>query len=253
MNFTALAAILDEAALRAKPVAQLSINHHFSLDEAYEIQRIAIEKRLGRGEKIVGLKMGFTSEAKMKQMGVNDLIWGILTDAMQIEDGGTLSLSKFIHPRAEPEVCFRIAKNIDRELDAEELMDHVDAIAPAIEIIDSRYENFKFSLEDVVADNCSSSGFVVGKWSSPKQSISKLGMRLNFGGKVVAEGSSEDIMGNPWKSLQAATRLAAQYQMPIKKGYVILAGAATAAEFISPQIEVQGEVENLGSARFSVL
>ena len=170
-----------------------------------------------------------------------------------IDNDGETPLSKYIHPRAEPEVCFRISKDIEGEVALNDLDDYVDGIAAAAEIIDSRYENFKFSLEDVVADNCSSIGLAVGEWQTPTRDIANLKMTQSFNGEVVAAGSSNAILGDPWKSLQAATRLAEQYNEPIKAGYVVMAGAATAAEFLKPDTDVQVEVEKLGRVRFQVV
>jgi 2-keto-4-pentenoate hydratase len=253
MDLQKLAIRLDEAAIKAKAIEQLSLTNKFDLDQAYEIQRLAIEQRLKRGEKLIGLKMGFTSVAKMEQMGVHDMIWGRLTDTMLIDNGGETSLSKYIHPRAEPEICFHIAKDIHGEVALEDLDEYVDGIASAIEIIDSRFENFKFSLEDVVADNCSSIGLSIGEWQVPTREIKDLKMTQSFNCEVVAEGTSKDILGDPWKSLQAATRLAAKYNEPIKAGHVIMAGAATAAVFLKPEIDVMATVENLGEVRFQVI
>ena len=94
-----LAKKVDEAARNACSIQQLSESHEFSLADAYEIQRLSIERRLQRAEKLIGYKMGFTSKAKMLQMGVDDLIWGRLTDQMVIEEGGEISLDRFVHPR----------------------------------------------------------------------------------------------------------------------------------------------------------
>lgn len=253
MDLKQAAIKLDQAAMKAQPIEQLTKEHHFNLDEAYEIQRLAIQERITRGEKLIGLKMGFTSEAKMQQMGVHDMIWGRLTDSMIIENGGEAELTKYIHPRAEPEICFHISKDINGEVALEDLDEYVDGIATAIEIIDSRFENFKFSLEDVVADNCSSIGLAIGEWQKPTRDIQNLKMEQFFNCELVADGSSADILGDPWKSLQAATRLAAKYNEPIKAGYVIMAGAATAAIFLKPESDVEAKVENLGEVRFQVI
>ena len=84
------------------------------------------------------------------------MIIGQLTADMQLDASTPLVTSNCCHPRAEPEIAFRLSKDIEGVLDAQEVLDYVDGVASAIEVIDSRYENFKFSLEDVVADNCSS-------------------------------------------------------------------------------------------------
>ena len=243
---------LDQAADQAKATAQLSLESAFSLDQAYEIQRLNIEERKRRGFPLVGLKMGFTSEAKMKQMGVNDLIWGRLTHDMVLGSGESLALENFIHPRVEIEVAFRIAKKIDRELQPEECMQYVDSVCAALEVIDSRYENFKFSLEDVVADNCSSAAYVLGDWMPVSDNLNGLNMALFADGELLEQGSSDDILGKPWKSLAAATRLAVKYKETLQPGMVVLAGAATAAHFLKPGMQIKGVVDQLGVCGFQV-
>ena len=219
-NIKEIAQSLHQAAHQAKPITQISLAQNLALDQAYEVQKELIDLRIKEGETLIGLKMGFTSEAKMQQMGVHDLIWGRLTSSMLIPNNNTTARSQYIHPRVEPEICFRISKDITGELNETEVIEYVDAVAAAIEIIDSRYQNFKFSLEDVVADNCSSIGFAVGDWMPVQESLNDLSMELFIDDKTVAAGSSNDIMNNPWKSLAAATRLAAKYGEPIKKACI---------------------------------
>jgi 2-keto-4-pentenoate hydratase len=251
-DLKSIAQKLDSAAVNARAISQISNETHISLNEAYSIQKMAIDARIDRGFPLVGIKMGFTSIAKMEQMGVHDMIWGLLTSDMLIDHGGSTQLAKYIHPRAEPEICFRIAKRIDREIELDELDAYVDAMAPAIEIIDSRFENFKFSLEDVVADNCSSTGLVIGDWQKPRRGIDQLSISLRFDGAEVASGSSSDILGDPWKALQAATRLATSYGRTIEAGEVVMAGAATAAVFMKPGVKVSALVEGMPEVSFHV-
>ena len=115
MNLIDIAKTLDQAAASAQATQQVSTTTSFSEADAYEIQRLSLEERYVRGEKFVGLKLGFTSFAKMEQMGVHDMIWGRLTDAMWYKSGDDLPLEKFIHPRAEPEIAFLLKKDLDRE------------------------------------------------------------------------------------------------------------------------------------------
>ena len=252
MNLNDLAKIVDEAALNAKPISQLSLENEFSEKEAYGIQADSIAKRYARGEKLVGVKLGFTSKAKMVQMGVHDMIWGRLTDGMLIEKNENVLLEKFIHPRAEPEICFLVKKEITQAVSMSEIKQYISGVAGAIEIIDSRYQNFKFSLEDVIADNCSSSGFVVGDWHDVDTPIGELKMDLIINDEVVQSGSSKAILGDPWESAVAATRLCAQYGQIIPAGSYIMAGAATSAVFLEKNQTVKVEVENLGSVQFSI-
>lgn len=252
-DLTAIAQQVDNAARHAQAIEQLSLaGHALSLEQAYAVQKLSINQRLARGEKIVGIKMGFTSRAKMQQMGVDDLIWGYLTDAMHIDNGGEANLAAYVHPRMEPEVAFRLKAPLSGEVSLEEAMAAVDSVAVAMELIDSRYCNFKFSLEDVVADNCSSSGFVTGPWLPPLADLRNLHMQLSFDDEAVQAGSSNDILGNPYESLVEAARLAAESGVVLEAGWVVLAGAATAAEALRPGIKVTTSAAQLGDCSIAI-
>jgi len=253
VNNNQIAEILDQAAKNAQSTAQISLQHPISLEQAYDIQALSIERRLDRGEQLTGVKLGFTSKAKMEQMGVHDMIWGRLTDAMARAHNGSISLSQFIHPRAEPEIAFLLSKDVTHALSMEEAKEYVEAVAVAIEIIDSRYENFKFSLEDVVADNCSSSAYVIGKWMPNDTTIQNIKITLSIDNQLISEGNSNAILGNPWESLLAATRLASQNGLMLKKGQIILAGAATPATYLKPSQQVEASAEGLGSVSLNSL
>lgn len=246
-----LAQTLDQAAASAESVEQLSLTTHLSLIDAYKVQRLSIDERLSRGEKLVGYKMGFTSRAKMLQMGVDDLIWGRLTDAMIITEDESIDLNNYVHPRAEPEIAFKLKAPLSGVITAEQALAAVEAIAPAIEVIDSRYRNFKFSLSDVIADNCSSTGFIVGPWSPGDTDISKLNMQLLVDGAVAAEDDSSAILDHPLNSLIEAARCISESGEELKAGQIILAGAATAAIALAPRQRIEVNVETLGSCGFS--
>lgn len=252
MTSIQIAQVLNQAAREAKPIAQMAEKEGFSLSEAYKIQFTSIQRRIERGEKITGFKLGFTSKAKMDQMGVHDLIWGVLTDAMHIEDEGEISLSKYIHPRAEPEVAFLVERPIDKEISLEEIPNYINKMAVAIEVIDSRYENFKFSLEDVVADNCSSIGYCIGEWQDAKPVINNLDIQLKFDEKVVQQGNTNAILENPYQSVVELSRLATEAGLKIDAGYVILAGAATAAEWMQKNTSIKAQLQDVGDVSFKV-
>ena len=108
-----LAELVDEAAQNTSAIGQLSLEHSISLEDAYSIQELSIQRRLDRGETLTGIKMGFTSRSKMQQMGVEEMIWGRLTNEMLIEDGGEVELSKFIHPRVGTRNCIFYEERIN--------------------------------------------------------------------------------------------------------------------------------------------
>ena len=252
MDNSTLAKMVDDAALNANPIQQLTRFQSFGLEQAYEIQQQSVARRLARGESRCGVKLGFTSREKMAQMGVSTLIVGTLTDAMEIADGAEIDLNNYIHPRVEPEVAFRLSRPICGVISTAEAVHFVDAVAPALEIIDSRFENFLFSLQDVLADNCSSSGFVVGGWQSKHTDVSNLGIILSLDGRPVQSGSTSAILGHPMRALMEASRLVSELELELKAGDIVLAGAATSAIALSRGIAVHAEFQSIGSVAFSV-
>uniref|UniRef100_UPI003AFF73C1 2-keto-4-pentenoate hydratase n=1 Tax=Rhodococcus hoagii TaxID=43767 RepID=UPI003AFF73C1 len=126
-----LAKRLDEAQTGVHDTLSLADDVELGIDDAYRIQEALIARRRARGETLVGVKLGFTSKAKMAQMGVSDVIVGRLTDTMTVDDGGTVDLHRFIHPKIEPEVAYRLARDIDLDDPTVDIENCVDAVAPA--------------------------------------------------------------------------------------------------------------------------
>lgn len=247
------AQIVDEAARTATAIPQLTdTTPNLTVADAYAIQAASIQRRLARGERRIGIKMGLTSRAKMVQVGVNEPVWGRLTNAMLAEEGGFISRARFIHPRAEPEIAFLMKRTLVGEVTLAEALAAVEAIAPAIEIIDSRYRDFKFALPDVVADNSSSSALVVGPWGKPDIDMANLGMILECDGRAVQIGSSAAILGHPLRSLVMAAKVVARAGEKLEAGDIVLAGGATAAHGLAVGNHVRVTVQALGSASFTV-
>ncbi|MDI2132321.1 2-keto-4-pentenoate hydratase [Yinghuangia seranimata] len=239
-------AALDDAATGRKPLSGPTELADVSLADAYAVQRALVRRRLDRGDRIAGFKLGFTSVAKMRQMGVHDLISGWLTEGMRVADGGTVDVGALLHPRIEPEVAFLLDKPLGAGADNTEPLAAVAAVAPALEIIDSRYTGFSFTLPEVVADNASSAGFAVGAWQ-PVRDVDNLGVLLEVDGRLAQAGSTAAILGHPVRSLTAAARLAAAAGTTLQPGWVVLAGAATAAVPLSPGAHVRATVTGLGA------
>ncbi|KAB1132723.1 4-oxalocrotonate decarboxylase [Micromonospora sp. AMSO12t] len=238
---------LGEAADTATAIPQLAAETGLDVDAAYGVQTALIQRRLDRGERLIGLKMGLTSKAKMAQVGVDEVIWGRLTDTMRIPDGGTLDPTRFIHPRVEPEVAFLLDRLPEPGEPVGDFTDAVRAVAPAIEVIDSRYANFTFSLPDVIADNTSAAAFTIGAWSPVPDGLDNLGVLLEIDGRVAQVGSTAAILGDPRRALDEGIRLAGRHGVRLREGWVFLAGAATAAVPLKPGAHVRAVVEHLGT------
>lgn len=240
----ALAEALDTAARAARPLPGGG-SGLTTTAEAYTVQEALLARRFARGERPTGVKLGFTSAAKMRQMGVSDLIHGRLTDRMEIPDGGCCDVSGLIHPRIEPEIAFLLGAVLTPGGDPAAA---VAAVAPALEVIDSRYDGFRFSLPEVIADNTSAAGYALGPWTPAGalgglRSLADLGVVLEVDGRPAETGSTAAILGDPLRALAAAARLAG----PLAAGTVVLAGAATAAVPLPPGTYVRATVARLGS------
>ncbi|TMR01896.1 4-oxalocrotonate decarboxylase [Actinomadura soli] len=236
-----LAERLDKAARDALPVAKLTERTPFDVATAYAVQRAGIERRRRRGELLAGVKMGFTSRAKMAQMGVDDVIWGLLTDAMLTESA--VDVSELIHPRVEPEIAYLIGREVRSAAAVESA---VTGVAVGFEVLDSRYRDFKFTLPDVIADNASAARFGFGAWHAPHD-VSNIGLLMEIDGRPVQTGSSAAILGDPARSLRAAARLALGAGLKLEPGWIVLAGAATAAVPLPKGAHVRVTGAGLGS------
>ncbi|MFN7684172.1 MAG: 2-keto-4-pentenoate hydratase [Oligoflexia bacterium] len=248
MNHDSLATLLHTARLEAREIKPLTHAHpELSVSEAYDIQAAGIRLREQDGEKITAYKMGLTSEGKRRQMGLHEAIFGVLTDRMQLSFGAPYRLSGQIHPKAEPEIALRLAAPLSGHLSADEAWALVDQVAPAIEVLDSRFVGFKyFSLRDVIADNASSSQFLIGRaMLRPSHWRDLERMRLSFkvNGRLMHQAQATEISGSPIRSLMDLGRLVQARGITVPAGSWVLLGAATPAVGLEPAMQVELELD----------
>lgn len=246
----ALAEQLTHARLNAQPIPQLSRDLKFSRSDAYAIQERGLKHRLDGGEELIGYKMGLTSKAKREQMNLDSPLYGVLTDKMALEDGGAFSLKGSIHPKIEPEVAFLISSDLKGQKSRDEILAATSAVCACLEILDSRYEQFKyFSMEDVIADNSSSSHFVMGPWVEDFHEIDLQNLKMNFmcNHQTFKTGNTKDISGDPVVSVQQLLELLEHRGLGLQAGMIVMAGAATEALALTAGQEIGLEVEGLPS------
>jgi 2-oxo-3-hexenedioate decarboxylase len=254
-----LARELDSAMSSAREIERLTARHPaLTLDDAYLIQEEGIRLRQGRGEQVIGLKMGFTSEAKRQQMGLGSPIYGMLTDRMGVQEGSEMSLAGLIHPKIEPEIAFVVARDLHGPVTPQEALEACESVFAAMEILDSRFTGFKyFSLPDVVADNCSSCRYVLGTTRHDPRSfdfadLGRLAMTMEVNGKPAQSAPSSAISGHPVNSLVQLCELLAPRGLSIPAGSVVLAGAATQAVALEPGMKIKLTVEELGRVELRI-
>lgn len=226
-------------------------------EQAYRIQEELVNLKLANGHRIIGPKMGLTSFAKMQQMKVNEPIYGYVLDDMLIESGETVSFSEFIHPKVEIEIAFFLGKDIEGPgVTSAQVMSATAYVAPALEIIDSRYKNFQFTLPDVIADNASASRVVIGNKLTPvsslKTDLELIGAVLYINGELKANGARAAILNHPANSIAALANMLARSGKKLQAGDIILAGAITEAIMLANGDVVHGKLDQLGDVSFAV-
>lgn len=231
---------------------QITKEHpELTVDDAYYIQRALVNQRLQENNtRTIGLKLGLTNEVKRKELGVSELIFGHLHEDMLAKEWEPIRRSELIHPKVEPELAFFIGKDIaGDEITVEEIVHAIDYVAPALEIIDSRYKDFEFSLIDVVSDNCSCAKFVVGSKLVKLHPIdlNNIGVAVSKNGMVEKTGSSSALSRNPLKVLIHALKSLHVHNKGFHKGDIVLSGALCEAIPIDHHDTIVAEFDTLGT------
>ena len=249
----ALGECLDEAAMACQPVEMFTERHPgMQLGDAYAIQACLRQRMESRGTRVTGLKMGLTSRAKMQQVGVAESIHGFITDRAAYGDGATIPVNRFIHPRIEAEIAVVMARSLGgANCTALEAGEAVDFVLPAIEIIDSRYADFRFDLLSVVSDNTSAAGYVLGGHSRSLGSIDVVteGVVLTCNGEVKETGAGAAVLGNPLEAVALLARQRAALGEDIPAGSLVLTGGITAALQVKAGDVVTVHYQTLGTIR----
>jgi len=218
-----------------------------SIEEAYEVQRALIDTCLNAGDGVLGLKMGLTSKAKLEQMHVKDPVYGYLLASMAVENGGEAAMASYIHPKVEPEIGLILSKALyGKNLSRDAVLEAVEWVFPAIEIIDSRYENFEFTVPDVICDNTSAAGAVFGeKQRYGGEDLGKLKAVIALNGTAAASGYGSDVLGHPADSVAALAGMLEAKGEGVPAGMPILTGGITAAASVKAGDEAVAFVEGL--------
>ena len=251
ITINALADRLESCQLEQKDTPKITDDYpEMDWSDAYAIQDEIRRRKLARGRTIVGLKAGLTSHAKMKQMGVSTPVFGFMTDDYVVADGGTCKVSELIHPKVEPEIAF-ITKAELRGPGCHigTVLAATDFVMPGIEVIDSRYRDFKFDLKSVVADNTSAARFVVGgqPMSVSDCDLRTVGVVLEKNGIPVAFGAGAAVMGHPAAAIAALANMLAERGECIPAGTLILSGGITEAVAVQAGDNVTLRVQGMGS------
>lgn len=248
------ARLLDEAQASVQDIDKLTNDHpEIDVDAAYEIQEALRAIKTSRGLRITGMKMGLTSYPKMKQMGIDTPIYGFLTEDLAVNDGGIVDASSLIHPKVEAEIAFVTSKELaGPDCDEAAVIDATAFLLPAIELIDSRYRDFKFDLPSVIADNTSASGYAVGSRAVPAAGLdlATLGVVLEKNGVVMEVGAGAAVLGHPATAVAMLVNMLHARGQTLPAASLVLSGAITAAIPVQAGDSVLLRAEGLGTVGF---
>ncbi|CAJ1504424.1 2-keto-4-pentenoate hydratase [[Mycobacterium] kokjensenii] len=248
-----LAADLAQAERSRVPISPLTAAQpDIDVVDAYEIQLINIRQRIAEGARVVGHKVGLSSEAMQQMMGVDEPDYGHLLNEMQVFEDTPVKASNYLYPRIEVEVAFILSKDLPgADCTEEDVLAATEAYAPAIELIDSRISDWKIKLCDTIADNASSAGFVLGKQRVKPGDIDirAIDASLTKNGEVVAEGRSDAVLGNPVTAVAWLARKVESFGVRLKAGDIVLPGTATRAIDVHAGDDCVADFTGLGSVR----
>jgi 2-keto-4-pentenoate hydratase len=223
---------------------------------AYAVQGIVQRARLEAGSRIVGRKIGLTSPAVQQQLGVDQPDFGILLDDMSVDESSVVPMSRLLQPRVEAEVAFVLADDLsDGALSLDQIRSAIDYAVAALEICDSRIDDWDITFGDTVADNASAGLFVLG---SQRRTLHEfipkdVTVTMTVTGQEVATGTGVACLGDPVIAVQWLARQARELGEPLLAGQVILSGALGPMRPVLPGAEVTAVISGLGevSVHFS--
>ena len=246
-----LAEHLENAELEVRGVTKITDGHpDMDWDDAYAIQDEIRRRKEARGNRTCGLKAGLTSRAKMKQMGVETPVFGFVSDYMSSPDGGDIKTGELIHPKVEPEICFVTKAPLKGPgCHVGSVLAATDFVVPAVEVIDSRYRDFKFDLKSVIADNTSASRFVIGgrMRDAAELDLRTIGVVLEKNGEIVAMAAGAAVLGHPAAAIAMLANKLVERGEQIPAGTFVMTGGVTEAIPVVAGDAINVRFQELGS------
>ncbi len=245
-RFARLLLQADESATPIEPITGELPG--LTVDGAYAVQRAGRALRLAAGGRVAGHKIGLTSEAIQRQLGVDQPDYGYLLASMILDGGAAIDVSRLIAPRVEGEVVFILGEAIHGDqVTAEDVLAATASVAPALEIIDSRVADWRITLADTIADNASSALAVIGE-PRPLHGLDLPGLRMTLTvGDEAVEGRGAAVLGHPATSVAWLVRALARQGEGLAAGEVVLSGALARAVDVTAGVDATAEFDGIGT------
>lgn len=252
IDVDALAKRLQQAVSDRRTIEALTDEHpDLDLATAYEIQRRLRADALATGDELAGYKLGLTSRAKQEQMNVAEPLYGWLTGSMAVDTGAPLPLDELVQPRAEPEIAFVLGRDLSGPaVTARDVLAATDAVAAAVEVLDSRYSNYRFTLPDVVADNASGGRYLLGGTLVDPSGVDLrlVGIVFEHNGQLQATAAGAAALGHPAAAVAWLARTLHAQGEGLRAGHVVLSGSLAPAVAVAAGDVVSARIDRLGSA-----
>nr|WP_091662536.1 fumarylacetoacetate hydrolase family protein [Alteribacillus iranensis] len=231
-----------------------SLNPDLAIREAYDIQLTTIEQKVSKGEAIVGKKIGLTSKAMQELLGVSEPDYGHLLTSMEVKDKGIISRKQVMQPKVEGEIAFILKRDLKGPgITTEDVLEATEFVAPALEIVDSRIQDWKITLADTIADNASSGLFILGNNKRSLNEIDLVEEEMVFykNDEEMNRGKGSAALGNPAYCVAWLANKLSEYDITLKAGEIILSGALSAAVDAAPGDQFKAVFPYLGEVEVS--
>jgi 2-oxo-3-hexenedioate decarboxylase len=246
-----IAAALLSAERNGKAIAPFTDEHpDLAVSTAYRAQAAFVQAKLDAGERFLGYKLGLTSRNKQQAMGVDAPLFGRVTSSMIAAFGEPVRLDAFISPRVEVEIAFLLARDVEAPATITSVLAATDVVFAAVDVLDSRYEDFRFTLPDVIADNASAGAFYLGplaRRTDELEDLRLLGCVVRVDGEVSMTAAGAAVMGHPAAAVAwLADRLAEEGEQ-LRAGQLVFSGGLTAPVPVTADGSVTVELDGLGT------
>lgn len=245
-----LARDLVEAEAQARTIKPFSEQFEgYTTADGYRIQAEAVKLKLSSGRRIIGKKIGFTSEKLRRQFRVSEPDYGVLMDDCILMEHEPLPTDRLIAPRVEAEIAFILKADLNKAgVTVADVVAATEGIMPAIEIVDSRFEDWWVTVPDTIADNAANARILLGGVMRPLEEfdLRYIGLTIYKNGVLMDSASGANVFGNPVHAVVWLANRMYQLDMPLQKGEIIMSGSFTPVFPISSGDYVEAIFDRLG-------
>ncbi len=227
-----------------------SLHPDLTEDDAYSVQVAVVSIKVERGDRVIGRKVGATSQPIQQLLRIDEPIYGTLLESNQIANGETISLSRLIHPRVECEIAFLLGEDlVGTGITAADVLAATQAVTASLEINDPRTREWKIGSREAIADNGVAARFVLGEQRLPVEELDlpNTTVMLKKNGEEVASATGAAVLGDPARAVAWLANKLAKHHQSLKASEIVLPGSMTPICPVGAGDGVEAEFDALGS------